>query len=187
MIATRRRFLALFGLAAVAAATLWVRRGVVARWLFSAPLSPSRPGPLRDSTADVLRAAVLALLEGRVEPAHYMESFHWRAAHVPGARALYERFEATVDRAARRAGHPGFRSAPRQRQQQILRAMMPARGWTRVRRALVARDEARYARHIVREVFRKFAATDAWILAGYDAWPGLPRAIAHPGPGAPWS
>ncbi|MBI5711228.1 MAG: hypothetical protein HZC42_13150 [Candidatus Eisenbacteria bacterium] len=164
-----------------------MRRGALARWLFSASLSPARPGPLRDSTADVLRAAVLALLEGRVEPAHYMEAFRWRAAHVPGARALYQRFEAAVDRAARRAGQPGFRGAPRPRQQRILRSMMPARGLTRIRRALMARDEARYARHIVREVFRKFAATDAWILAGYDAWPGLPRAIAHPGPGAPWS
>jgi hypothetical protein len=67
----------------------------------------------------------------------------------------------------------------------ILERMLPARGWTRIRRALLARDEARSARHVVREIFRRFARTDAWVLAGYDAWPGMPRAIARVRAGGP--
>jgi hypothetical protein len=185
MMATRRRFLALLGLGGVAAAAgvLWTRRGSLQRWLLASPLPPTPPGPLRESTADTLRAAVLALLDERIEPVHYVDLFRWRAVHVPGARDLYERFEATVNRATRRAGDPGFRSASRARQQRILRSMVPARGWTRVRRVLFARDEARYAQYIVREVFRRFARTDGWVLAGYDAWPGMPRAIASLGRG----
>jgi len=51
----------------------------------------------------------------------------------------------------------------------------------RLRRIAFARDEARFARHVVREVFRRFARTDAWVLAGYDAWPGTPRGLARRG------
>jgi hypothetical protein len=132
-----------------------------------------------------LRAAALALLHDRIEPLHYVECFRWRAGHVPGARALYERFERAVDREARRLGHDGFRAAGADHRRRILARMLPARGWTRVRRGLFARDEARYARHVVREIFRRFARTDAWVLSGYDAWPGMPRAIGRMRAGGP--
>jgi hypothetical protein len=176
---SRRRFLGWIGVtiaAAAGASTLWGRD--LRRNLVSMPLPPAPPGPLRDSTADTLRAATLALLEDRVEPRRYVEYFRWRAARVPGARAVYERFEIAVNRAARREGHRGFRSAPRAEQERILRAMLPARGWVRVRRVLLARDEARFAQHVVQAIFSRFAKTDAWILAGYESWPGMPRAIA---------
>ena len=113
MRASRRRFLAAFGLALLAVgAVAWPRRMAVARWLAGSSLPPGRTGALRDGTAATLRSAVLALLDDRVEPGHYLECFRWRAEHVAGARELYERFEAAVDRAARRAGRDAFRSAP---------------------------------------------------------------------------
>jgi hypothetical protein len=184
----RRRFLAWLGATAVAGAGMsWWRREPVGRWLLSAPLTGERPGPLRDSTAATLRAATLALLYDRVEPLHYVECFRWRAEHVRGARALYERFEAAVDRAARSGGHTDFRAATPAARRRVLERMLPARGWMRVRRAVFARDEARYARHVVREVFRRFSRTDAWVLSGYDAWPGMPRAIARLRRGGPAS
>ncbi len=179
MAATRRRFLGVLGLTAVAAGVAWVRRDPLARWLFTAPLPWAPPGRLRDSTSDVLRTTVLALLEDRVEPAPYVAAFAWQAEHVAGARATFERFEAAVDRAARGAGATGFRFATRAQQRRILRGMMPARGVDRVRRALFARDEDRYARHVVRRVFQRFARTDAYVMAGYGAWPGMPRALAR--------
>lgn len=182
----RRRFLVWLGLAGAAGAGLaWWRRRPIGRWLIGVSLAGERPGPLPDSTAATLRAATLALLHDRVEPTHYLEFFRWRAAHLPGARALYERFEATADRAARRLGHADFRDAPADARRRILGAMRPARGWTRVRRVLFSRDEARYAHHVVREIFRRFARTDAWVLAGYDAWPGMPRAVARLHAGGP--
>jgi hypothetical protein len=177
---SRRKFLGWMGLVlATGAAGAWWRFEPLRGWLVSAGLAPAPTGSLRDSTADTLRAAVLALLEERVDPRHYLDCFRWRARHVPGARALYERFEATVDRAARAGGASGFRSAGGAHQRRILEGMLPARGLRRIPRLLIARDEARFARHIVREIFRRFAVTDAWVLAGYDAWPGMPRAIGR--------
>ncbi len=177
---TRRRFVAVLALAVVAAgaATVWRRRLALRHWVIQTPLTDSPPGPLRDSTADTLLASVRALLGDGVEPAHYVDFFRWHAEHLPGHRKLYEDFEAHVDRAARRHGHAGFRACPRERQSAILVAMLPASGSERVRRLILARDEARFGKHIVREIFRRFARTDAWVLSGYDAWPGVPRAIA---------
>lgn len=183
MSVTRRRFLAVTALAfGAGVAASWRARHVFLPWLLSGALAPSPTGPLRESTRDVLRAAVLALLDDRVEPRHYVDTFCWRAEHVPGALALYERFERAVDRAAVRAGERGFRAASVAIRRRIVDGMRPAGGLTRARRILLDRDEARFARHIVREVFQRFAATDAWVLAGYDAWPGMPRAIARMAP-----
>ncbi|MFN8589022.1 MAG: hypothetical protein U0704_14620 [Candidatus Eisenbacteria bacterium] len=183
---SRRRFLtgSAFALVAAAGAAAW-KRSTLLPWLFSGALADAPRGPLADSTADVLRATVLALLDARVEPGHYVDCFRWRARHVRGARALYERFERHVDGAARAAGSPGFRSAPPALQRRIVAALAPARGWARARRIAFARDEARFARHVVREVFVRFAATDAWVLSGYDAWPGMPRAIVRAAKGEP--
>jgi hypothetical protein len=179
MSVTRRRFLAWSAvLVAACTAGAWLGRGRWASWLAASGPGGGAPGPLDDATADTLDATVRALLHDRVEPSHYREFFRWRAEHLPGARALYRRFAGAVDVRARRAGHRGFRSAPADARRAILTGLLPARGWTRVRRLLVARDDERFARQVVREIFRRFARTDAWVLAGYDAWPGMPRAIA---------
>ncbi len=182
---SRRRFLGSMGALVVSGAALALWGRVPLRRLLSTSLPPDPAVPLRASTAGVLRAAVLALLDERVEAGHYVELFRWRSLHVPGAGRLYRRFEAAVDRAARAGGAAGFRSATRAQQRRILDRLVPARRPGRLRRVLLERDRARFARHVVREIFRLFARTDAWVLAGYDAWPGVPRAIAHLGPGTP--
>ena len=63
------------------------------------------------------------------------------------------------------AASASFRAASAGTRRDILGRMLPARGWTRVRRVLFARDEARYARHVVREIFRHFARTGNAIRA----------------------
>lgn len=182
----RRRFLVTLGVALVAlAAGVAARRRTLVPWVFSAGLSDEAPGPISPAVARTLEVTVLTLLDPRVETGHYLELFRWRAAHVPGARALYTRFARTVNRAATGIGQREFVSAPADVRQRILAAFTPARGVTRVRRTLVGRDEARFARHVVREIFRCFARTDAWRLAGYAAWPGMPRAILRLEPPPP--
>jgi hypothetical protein len=186
MATTRRGFLGWLGVVlAAGAVAAWWRPEPLRRWLLSAGFAPAPVEPLRDSTAAVLHATVIALLDQRVESAPYVELFRWRAMHVPGAGALYRRFELAVDRAAQDRGGPGFRGASREVQRRVLAGLLPARGLARVRRLLVDRDEARFARHVVREIFRRFARTDAWILSGYAAWPGMPRAIARMDGGGP--
>jgi hypothetical protein len=49
-------------------------------------------------------------------------------------------------------------------------------------RTLFGRDDQRFTRYVVREVFRIFSRTDAWLRVGYAAWPGVPRAITHVSP-----
>jgi hypothetical protein len=36
---------------------------------------------------------------------------------------------------------------------------------------------AAYDRFIMREALALFADTDAWVLTGYDGWPGTPRGL----------
>lgn len=176
---SRRRFLAWLGLGVgTIAGAAWLGRGSARRWLAAIHLAPGPTGALRASTAATLRATVLALLDERAETSHYLAEFEWRARRLSGARDLYERYERAVDRAARRAGHAGFRSAPLASQRRIVEALLPARGMRQVGRVLFARDDSRFARHVVRAVFRRFARTDAWLRAGYTAWPGMPRALA---------
>uniref|UniRef100_A0A832MJD4 Gluconate 2-dehydrogenase subunit 3 family protein n=1 Tax=Eiseniibacteriota bacterium TaxID=2212470 RepID=A0A832MJD4_UNCEI len=190
MSATRRKFLACVGLAALAAGVTaaWRRRRAVSDWLLAKSLPPAPPGPLALTTEETLVAAVTGLLDARVETGHHLEAFRWRARHVAGARALYERFERAMDEAARRAGHAAFRAAPPAVRRRLLARLAAPRGWAgRARRAFLAREDARFARFIVRDIFRRFARTDAFVLAGYDAWPGMPRALARLEPHGPRS
>jgi len=178
---TRRRFLAGAVLAAIAAGAAWRRRGELLRALFASSPPPARPGALRESTLGVLRATVDTLLEGHAEPEPYLAQFRFRAETLPGYRAQYERFERSVDADARAHGRAGFRSAPPALRARILARRLPAAGWRRAARALFQRDDDRDARFVIRPIFRRFARTDAYLIAGYGAWPGQPRAIAHPG------
>jgi hypothetical protein len=165
--------------ATVGAWASWTRRDAMRLWLLDPPLGDAPPGRLDPSTADVLAATVTALVDTRVEPVHYLEMFRWRAEHVPGARALYRRFEHHVERAAAAAGAASYVDAPLELRRRILAGLRPARGRGRLGRVLLARDEDRIARHVVREVYRHFARTDAWLRVGYESWPGMPRGIAR--------
>lgn len=185
MLANRRRVLAALGMAAASGTIAWWKRATLGPWLLAGALADEAPGPLPDSTAETLRAVVVALLDPRVQTAHYIEFFAWRARHVPGSRALDVRFERWLDAAARRAGATAFRHAPPELQKSVLRPLSSGGQGTRLRRVALARDEQRFARHVVRETFRIFARTDAWRLAGYAAWPGMPRGVLHLHPPTP--
>lgn len=175
----RRRFLAIIGVAAVAsaAAMLLGGRRALRHWLRPVSPAPLAPGDLEAPTVRTLMAAVHALLGEGIEPDHYEDFLRWRAAHVPGCRGLYAGFAATLDHATRQAGLRGFADAPPALQQRILRPMLPARGWARVWQRVAGPERARYARLVVRDIFHLFARTDAWVLTGFDAWPGQPRGL----------
>ncbi len=176
---SRRRVLGWLAVALVALGVLGVRRrAAIVRGFLAADAGGEPPGRMSDTARDALAASVAALLYERVEPEHYLELFRWRAEHLPGMRALYERFAARVERDAHRAGHRSFAAAPGEVRRRLLARYRPTRGRERLRRGFLARDDERFGRHVVRPVFRLFARTDAWILHGYPAWPGMPRAIA---------
>ncbi len=179
---SRRRFLTLGAAAALAlaAGAAWTQRRALRRWALDAPLDRSAPGPLSTRAGTVLGAVVVALLGEPIDPGHYVEAFRWRAENLPGHRSLVERFVARLDAAGRAAGAAGFAELPRAGQRRLLAELRPLRGWRRGWRGLVAHERARDSQHIVRTLLARFAATDAWVRLGYDAWPGVPRALTAP-------
>jgi hypothetical protein len=180
---TRRRFLALGTVAVVGAAagTAYVKRGALKRWAAYAPPDHSPTGPLSARADAVMRSAVTALLGEPIDPARYLERLNWRAENLRGHRAMVERFVVRLDAAARRAGADGFEALRRDAQRRILHTVRPVRGWRRAVRGVLQHERARDSEQVVRSILAHFASTDGWVRIGYEAWPGVPRAIAVTG------
>jgi hypothetical protein len=111
-------------------------------------------GPLSGHAITTLLATTEAFLGSPVEKAHYEDFFRWHAETLPGYHALYERFAATVNQAARRAHGCDFAGCEVGMRQTILAPAFRAH-----------------------RVESRIAHTDAWRVAGYDAWPGIPRGL----------
>ena len=144
-------------------------------------LDPTPPGPLNDHALDTLLATAETFLGYPVETAHYADFFRWHAETLPGFRTLYERFSATVNQSARRARGCEFaRCEPAVRQMLLDPAfhVHHAQGRIdRVRVGVLEHEWRLFDLHIFRPIAALFANTDAWRLAGYDAWPGTPRGL----------
>ena len=129
-----------------------------------------------------LLAATRAIVLEPIDAAHYGAFFRWRAAHLPGHYALYERFRATVDGIASREEGLPFAQCAVASQRRILGPALDVGSEQTARSRPPRRDErdwALYHRHIIREVLALFARTDAWILLGYEAWPGTARGFTR--------
>lgn len=144
-------------------------------------LDASAPGPLGDGTISTLVAAAQTVIGRPTETSHYGAYFRWRAEHLPGYRALYERFAARIDRDARRAAHCLFAACGASDRARLLhpsaRAREPRSVLDRAWMAADGRTWAAYNRFIFDEALALFAGTDAWVLTGYDGWPGTPRGL----------
>lgn len=179
----RRRTLlgAAAGACAAAALGVW-------RWLYeqegpvwTPALETTAPGPVTDATLSTLVAAARTVVGKPIEPSHYAEYFRWRAEHLPGYRTLYGRFAAQVDRDARRTARCAFADCGAPVRERLLAAASRARtprtvldvAWV----AAGGRIWAVYDRFIFDEALALFADTDAWVLLGYEGWPGTPRGL----------
>lgn len=144
-------------------------------------LEATAPGPVTDATLSTLVAASRTVIDRPIEASHYAEYFRWRAAHLPGYRTLYERFAARVDRDARRTARCAFAACGAADRARVLGSAARARDPRSVLDAawLAAggRAWAAYDRFILGEALALFADTDAWVLTGYDGWPGTPRGL----------
>ena len=169
------------GMCAAAAFGVW-------RWVEGAggdgwtpALDASAPGSLGDGALSTLVAATRTVIGRAIETSHYAEYFRWRAEHLPGYRALYERFAARIDRDARRAAHRPFAACGPSDRARLLhpaaRAREPRSVLDRAWMAAAGRPWAAYNRFIFDEALALFAGTDAWVLTGYDGWPGTPRGL----------
>jgi len=177
---TRRRFLALVGVVVLGAAVAVAgrRRRRLLEWLARPPVPNAPVGALSDHAQATLLAAAHALLDERISNEVYTDFFTWRAAHVPGFHALYESFARGVDDAARRAGARDFAGAPLAVRRAVLEQLAPRKRWAHLSEGLLARQSLRWSQHVVREIFRLFAHTDAWLRLGYPAYAGEPAGLA---------
>lgn len=154
---------------------------VVARRLGPPVVDDDARGELSANQLRTLLAAAAAVAGAPIRQEHYAAFFRWRAAHARGHLKLYERFCAAVDRAAKGMEGVAFADSSLETQNRILDRAFRARADAAVPgpwlRRLREYDWQLYERHILREVLELFAATDAWLLLGYDAWPGTPRGL----------
>jgi hypothetical protein len=137
-------------------------------------------GPVPEAVVRALVAATQGLVDTEIETTHYAAFFRWRAEMLRGYRALYERFVAQLDRAARETGALDFSSCETARRRAILQRIDVAGPAGRVSRlhALVFRRESlRFKKYILDEVLELFSRTDGWVLLGYESWPGTPRGL----------
>lgn len=177
---SRRRFLVILAaaLAAVGAAAgeVWRLLGLAAPPR-GAGLPDAPPGALDTTALATLVCASQAVIDDPVETVHYAGYCQWRASHLRGYRAVYRQFQEAVDREARRlAGRP-FRACPRGIQRAVL-SRLKARAQSRWGQLLQwGLQWERYDRYILREALALFSRTDAWVLLGYDGWPGTPRGL----------
>lgn len=149
-------------------------------WLKTPPLAGTPTGPLSDHALRTLLAATEALLNVPIDVDHYADYFRWYGERLRGYRTLYEGFTVTVNRSARQSFGRDFVECDRAARQQILGAAFRTRRRGLVgtlRTGILDRNWQLFDHHIVRPVIRLFAHTDAWRLAGYDAWPATPRGL----------
>jgi len=130
-----------------------------------------------------LLAAAETLTEYPIDAARYADFFRWRSEHLPGHRALYERFAATVNSAAVQARGCEFAACEPATRRTILAARFEVRAMRgrldRLRVSVREHDWPLFDVHIIRPITLLFASTDAWRIAGYGAWPGTPRGLEN--------
>ena len=183
MALSRRRFLGI-GLAFSAAAASWGAWRVVELVRRRPPepaLGDAAIGTLAPSTVTTLVAAAQAVTGYPIEAGHYEEYYRWRAQHLRGYFALYQRFARAVDRDALRSAGCPFAACSAVVRGRILaraaRSRNPATVRDRLRVELVDYDWPTFDRFVLGETLALFARTDAWVALGYQGWPGLPRGL----------
>jgi hypothetical protein len=185
MTLSRRTFLGAVSVFAAAggAAGFGLRQAthLVTRRLGPPVIDDAPTGELSVIQLRTLLAAAAAVAGAPIRQEHYAAFFRWRAAHLRGHARLYARFCAAVDRAAHGAAGVAFAGCGVEVQRRILERAFRARADAAVTgvslRRLLDYDWRLYERHILREVLALFAATDAWVLLGYETWPGTPRGL----------
>lgn len=135
-------------------------------------------GLLDTQTLQVLMATTEALINIRIETTHYENFFRWRSENVRGYKTLYEQFALTV----RTIAGCNFAECDIATRRRILERAFQVRNltsrWDTVRTGILERDWLRFDKYIVHEIFALFVRTDAWIVLGYESWPGTPRGLA---------
>jgi hypothetical protein len=167
------------------------------RQFIQAALGAAAAGVLRvdvlaqqeQSVIDTLMTVVDAYVEDNGSISHYATYLNWRAEHLPRYSRLYALFAAALDRTAQDLTGTSYAETARSLRRAILleglelpdpqSALLDPRDprtgaqpWSREERMWLQFD-----RYIVGEIVLLFTQTNAWIMLGYDGWPGQPRGL----------
>lgn len=181
---SRRQFL--FGLVtALTAQAAPIRFASGIYWM-----QDDEPGPVDDTVIANLLAMVETLVHGHGSIEHYRTYFNWRTQNLPRYKPYYELFSIGLDEAARTLGEASFIDASDATRQAILTTAIelphPQSALLRPTPALtlpsgeIPLDESlwlRFDQYIIGEMIMIYTQTNAWIMLGYDAWPGVPRGL----------
>jgi hypothetical protein len=150
------------------------------------------PGELTPETEAALLAFVEAFASENGSPgstAHYASYFSWRAENLPGYRGLYEAVRAGLDGLADADHGVPYAQADldwrRQGMAALIAAPTPASALSETRlpleraESLAAEDTLwlYISRYLLAEIALVFMQTNAWIMLGYEGWPGQARGL----------
>ncbi len=146
------------------------------------PTAPT--GTLAAPTLQSLLAVTETLAATALALDHYERYFQWRAANLPGYNALYEQFVTALNRLAQQRARIAFVDCDVAVRRQLLAKVFTVRArsrgqFGRLQSALFDREWLLFDQFIVREIFQLFVKTSAWVVLGYESWPGTPRGLEH--------
>jgi len=125
-------------------------------------LDPPRTGPtgaLDDATLSILMNSAQALIGREALDGPYEGYYQHQALHRPGYLDIYKAFAAAVRRRA-----ADFAELSLEDRLAVLDRVS-------------ALSRGRYDGPILQETLGVFMKSDAWVLLGYNGWPGSPRGI----------
>ncbi len=142
------------------------------------------------ATLTALMALVDAYVGDHGATGHYRTYFVWRAQNLPGYQGVYTRFAAALNAAAQELAGVDYAEADAATRQGILHHTLelptPESGLFNTLYTLPAPEAPftldqqiwwRFHDRVLGEIVHVFLNTNAWVMLGYDGWPGQPRGL----------
>ena len=148
-------------------------------------------GELDADTLATLMALVTAYVGGNGAVGHYQAYFTWRAANLPEYLSTYRAFAVALDEAAQELSGQSFTLTDDATRQQILRYGLalpdPASGLFDPQISAESSPDdlagqslvlwLHFDRLVIGEMVNVFLNTNAWIMLGYEGYPGQARGL----------
>ncbi len=155
-------------------------------WLINPTLSNKPTGKIDGRTIEVLLVTSEILCGTSIERKHYKDYFCWCSENLRGYKTIYEQFKVSLDHSAKQSFGCYFVDCDKSMQLQIIKKILQSHKTLlsqttsrlyRIKIGIFERDWQLFNKYIFSEILNIFARTDAWVLLGYESWPGIPRGL----------
>lgn len=152
----------------------------IKRWL-GPEIKDGPTGKLEDGILQVLLTATKTIADVPINTVHYENLYRWRSENLPGYNSLYKNFARTLNDTAKRLTGMDFMGADSETQLRILEKAYQVRVSTGklnfLRISIFKKNWILFDKYIIQDILRLFVMTDAWIMIGYESWPGKVRGL----------